>query len=113
MERSLNRSEIITTIEGRADAPLNDYVFPLGEGELVGVLQYRTWKPNNRVPCLWCFFDADDGGKYRMTAWADWNYRPKKSDTSFADDVRNGTRRRCAFVKTKNGSTTWLSAELA
>jgi len=46
-----------------------------------------------------------------MAAWADRDYKPKKSDVNFADDVKNGTCWRCSFVKTKNGSTTWATAE--
>lgn len=112
MERNDNRNEIITTIEGRAAVPLDDYVFPSGEGEFVGVLKYRAWKPNSKVGCLWCFFDAEDGNKYRMAVWSDRNYKPKNSPVSFADDVQNNTRWQCTFTKTKNGSTTWMAADL-
>lgn len=112
MERNVNRNEIITTNEERVATPLDDYVFPAGEGAFVGVLKYRAWRPNSKSGCLWCFFDAEDGNKYRMAAWANINYMPKKSSVSFADDVQNNTRWHCTFTKTKNGSTTWLTANL-
>ena len=113
MERNENRDEIITTAEDRVLVPFDDYSFPTGEGEFVGTLRYRTWHPKSRVPCLWCCFDTDDGQKYKLSAWWDKNYRPSKSGISFADDVRNGTKWRCTFTKTKRGYASWVTAEVA
>ena len=111
MEKNRNRDEIITTAEGRELVPLDDYIFPSDESEFVGILRYRTWHPKSQVPCLWCCFDADDGQKYKLSAWWDKNYCPVKSNISFADDVQNGTKWRCTSTKTKKGYATWITAE--
>ena len=108
----MSRAEIITTTEGRANAPLNLYQFPLEESYFIGTLAYRAWHPKKQ--CLICYFDTDNGEQFKLMAW--WNrdnaksYTPKKCDVNFTDDVINGSRWKCGFVKAKGGSITWMAA---
>jgi hypothetical protein len=46
-----------------------------------------------------------------LMAWNNDDYRPRKSDMSFADNVENGSRWKCNFTTAKGGSINWLTAE--
>ena len=105
----MSREEIITTTEGYANAPLGRYEFQPEAGSLIGTLAYRAWHPTKA--CLICFFDTDNGEYYKLTAWWDKSYKPKNSDTSFADNVINGSRWKCEYRRTKKGYMSWLTAE--
>ena len=105
----MSRAGIITTVEGRRNAPLGIYQFPTGEGSFIGTLAYRRW--HKKRPCLMCYFDTDNGEHFMLMAWNNDNYRPRKSDMSFADDVENGSRWKCEFTTAKGGSINWLTAE--
>ena len=105
----MSRKEIITTIEGRKNAPLEHYQFPPDEGCFVGTLAYRAWHPKGRR--LVCYFDTDNGEYFKLLAWWNHNYQPRKSKIGFADDVANGSRWKCGFDRAKGGSITWQTAE--
>jgi len=40
----MSKAGIITTDEGRKNAPLDKYEFPTDEGSFIGRLVYRTWR---------------------------------------------------------------------
>jgi len=105
----MSRKGIITTYEGRKNAPLGKYQFPPKEGSFTGTLVYRAW--HQKSPCLICYFDTDDGEHFMLLAWNNHNYSPRKSDISFADDVTNGSRWKCEFSVAKGGSISWLTAD--
>ena len=109
----MSRDEIIASAEGRAKARLDMYQFPPEPGEFTGVLAYRAWHPKKQ--CLVCYFDTAGGEHFKLMAWwkpeNDKSYRPRKSGPSFADDVSNGGRWRCGFVRARGGSITWMTAE--
>ena len=113
MNDNMGRNEIITSAEGRSNAPLEIYKFPPEAGCFIGTLAYRAWHPKKQ--CLVCYFDTDSGEHFRLMAW--WKsdnakpYRPKNGVVSFADDVVNGSRWKCVFGRAKGGSITWLTAE--
>ena len=105
----MNRTEIITSAEGRKNAPLEKYQFPPDEGSFIGTLVYRAW--HTKSPCLVCYFDTGNSEHFKLMAWNNHEYKPKKCDVNFADDVINSSRWKCGFVKAKGGSITWLTAE--
>ena len=105
----MSRKQIITTDREREKARLFDYSFPPGEGSFTGTLTHRSWHPVKQ--CLLCYFDTDTGEHFKLAVWWDKEYKPKKSDVCFADDVTNGNRWKCGFVKAQKGSTTWMTAE--
>jgi len=105
----MSRQEIITTTEEFINTPLGKYDFPLENGCFIGTLAYRAWHPKS--PCLICFFDTDNDEHYKLMAWWDKSYCPKKSEISFADNVTNGSRWKCEFERTKKGYMLWLTAE--
>ena len=105
----MSRKEIITKHSERFEVPLEKYHYPPEEGSFIGTLTYRAW--HYRSPCLVCYFDTDCGNRYRLMAWFNYEYSPRKSGISFADEVVNGTRWKCEVERSKNGSMTWLAAE--
>lgn len=105
----MSRNEIITGYANFMAAPLEKYSYPKQAGEFIGTLMYRTWHPKSK--CLLSFFDTDDGEKIKLMSWWDRNYSPKQSCISFADDVANGSRWRCAYDKGRNGAINWQTAE--
>ena len=108
----MSRQEIITTIEGRGNAPLSFYQFPPGEGCFIGTLAYKAWH-HKRSCCLVCYFDTDSGERFKLMAWHNYGYQPKKSGVNFADDVMNGTRWKCVYDRAKGGtgSVSWQTVE--
>ena len=105
----MSRHEIITTASGRRAAPLHFFEFPTEAGSFTGTLEYRAW--HTKKPCLVCYFITDDEVCYKLFAWFNNDYSPRKSGISFADDVVNGSRWKCEFEISPNGSATWLTAE--
>ena len=107
----MSRHEVITTIKERANAPLSFYQFPPSEGSFIGTLVYRAWHHNKS--CLVCYFDTDSGERFKLMAWNNYAYQPKKGGLNFVDDVMNGTRWKCAYDRAKGGtgSVSWQTAE--
>jgi len=100
----MGRNEIITTALGRELVPLHWHEFPEDAGEFIGTLIYRAWHPKKR--CLVCYFDTDNEICYKLMAWSNTDYSPRKTKISFTDDVANGSRWKCTFEKSKGGSIT-------
>ena len=92
--------------------PAKDYAFPTGEGSFTGTLVMKKWNGKN---ALICYFDADDGAKYKLCVWFSYDvnrtYRPTNStvDISYVDI---GSTIKVAYGQTKNGKSKWLDAEV-
>ncbi len=106
----MNNQGILTTNEEFSNAGLGDFIFPETKGEFIGTLINRAW--HKKSPALICFFETEDYKKYKLLVWNTNGYQPKKSDISFSSDVADGTKWKCVFNNTKNGSINWLTAEL-
>jgi hypothetical protein len=96
----------------RRAAPLDDYSYPEDTGEFTGTLTFRCWHRNK--PMLLCYFDTDDGRKFKLPVWwQSWgvNYSPAESYINFADEVYDGSRWHCTYRKKQNGYISWCCAE--
>lgn len=92
--------------------PMDEYTFPLGDGCFVGKLVMKKW---NRCNGLNCFFDTEDGQKFKVCVWfsheAERSYRPAYSDIDMSVQ-QIGTVMRVKFKATASGKTKWLEAEI-
>ena len=92
--------------------PMDEYHFPLGDGCFVGKLVMKKW---NRCNGLNCFFDTEDGRKFKVCVWfsdeAGRSYRPAYSDIDMSVQPI-GTILRVKYKATRSGKTKWLEAEI-
>ncbi len=105
----MNERGILTTQDEILNARIDEYIFPKNESEFIGTLINRTW--HKKLSALICLFETDDNKKYKLLVWNNNDYQPKKSDINFNSKIEKGTRWKCVFNTTKNGSINWLTAE--
>lgn len=89
-----------------------DYHFPTGGGEFIGILAMKKWTGEN---ALVCYFDAEDGSKYKLCVWFSYNtnrtYRPAESDLDISH-VEIGSKLRVVYGPNSKGNAKWLDAEV-
>jgi hypothetical protein len=91
--------------------PVWDYDFPAGRGEFAGTLVHKRWVPNHG---LLCYFDTDNGEKYKLGVWyrqycdPKQAYHPKYSDIDISG-LTLGSRMRVTYGPSSTLETTiWL-----
>jgi hypothetical protein len=111
--RALSFTEALKVIE------TSKYTYDkVPEGFWTGVLDCKVWGRNTRegVYPLHCYFTAEDGGKYQLTA-----FRAKGDAATYAPSdgkldmsrVPVGARVRVSIGRNRVGRVKWLSAEFA
>ncbi|MBE6971760.1 MAG: hypothetical protein E7446_06535 [Ruminococcaceae bacterium] len=92
--------------------PMADYDFPHGEGSFTGTLVMKRWNKQNG---LICYFDTDDGYKYKLCVWFKHDekraYRPSKSDIDISY-IEIGTRLTATYGLTRNGKSKWINVKV-
>ena len=95
-----------------ADNPYEAYHFPVGDGCFVGTLVMKKW---NRCDVLNCFFDGEDGRRYKLCVWNEYEtgraYCPVYTDIDISK-LPLGTVLKAKYRETRSGKTKWLEAEI-
>lgn len=92
--------------------PSNDYEFPNKEGAFTGTLVMKKW---NRQNGLMCYFDTNDGYKYKLCVWPDYDekraYRPIRSDVDITL-IDIGAVIKVVHGLSKTKKSKWLDVEV-
>jgi len=92
-----------------AGFPVADYDFPEHEGSFIGNLTMKKWGASNQN--LICYFDADDGKKYKLCLWFKYDKEKSYTVTGFCfADVPLDTEWLIMFKKNKKGRVAWVGA---
>ncbi len=105
MKRAYTRREIY-----EMGFPQKEYDFPeKEEGDtFIGTLIMKKWTDRNG---LLCYFDCDNGEKYKIYIWPRNDYKPRDSELDISY-VELGTKLKVDYIMSKKGRTNWVNAEI-